>query len=115
MSTILVLDTNILCVDPTDTGDSWVTPDQIIPKHVAEGAELIDVTLPEDYAPNKYTYDNGFVLIPPVVIPPTNDELLDQILTLQNKCLRCLVEDAPDTTWLNKYKAQISELRSQIK
>ena len=41
--------------------------------------------------------------------------ILDQILTLQQKCLRCLVEDAPDTTWLDKYKAQIQDLREQLK
>ena len=42
------------------------------------------------------------------------ESLLSQILTLQQKCLRCLVEDAPDTTWLDQYKAQIADLRTQL-
>ena len=44
----------------------------------------------------------------------SNTDIIAQILILQNKCLRCLVEDAPDTTWLDKYKEQITELRSQL-
>lgn len=43
-----------------------------------------------------------------------NQALLSQILALQQKALRSLVEDAPDTTWLDKYKAQIASLRAQI-
>lgn len=68
---ILVLNTNILAVDPQDTGDAWVMPDQIIQKHVAAGAQVIDVTLPDDYAPGRYIYDGGFVAIPPPAPPVT--------------------------------------------
>ena len=62
---ILILGTSILAVDPKDTGDQWETADQIIPKHVAEGAAIVDVTLPEDYMPGRYNYVNGaFVVVP---------------------------------------------------
>lgn len=61
---ILVLNKAILAVDPKDSGDAWTTEDQIIPKHVAEGAVLVDVVLPDDYAPGKYTYDGGFIPVP---------------------------------------------------
>ena len=57
---------------------------------------------------------------PPYI--PTTEELAEQnrqqilwqILQLQNKCLRCLVEDTPDTTWLDIYKADIATLRAQL-
>ena len=67
---ILVLNTNILAVNPIDTGVQWETSDQIIPKNVAVGAQIISATLPDDYAPGKYTYAGGvFVAIPPPVPP----------------------------------------------
>ena len=73
MSNILVLGTSILAVNPIDTGTQWETADQIIPKNVALGAQIISATLPEDYAPGKYTYSGGvFVAIPPPV-PPVAD------------------------------------------
>ena len=68
---ILILGTSILAVNPQDTGDQWETDDQIIPKHVAEGAfVVVDAVIPDDYAPGKYTYAGGvFVAIPPPVPP----------------------------------------------
>jgi hypothetical protein len=50
----------------------------------------------------------------PIPLPPTNAELLKKIVALQQKSLRSLVEDAPDTTWLDQYKAQIIALRNQM-
>lgn len=59
---LLIQNSNILAVDPIDAGDSWQTSDQIIPKHVSNGASLVEVpALPDDYAPGRYTYDGGFV------------------------------------------------------
>ena len=45
---------------------------------------------------------------------PSESELVALIIGLQQKAVRALVEDAPDTTWLDIYKAQIAALRSQI-
>lgn len=62
---ILVLNTKILAVNPQDIGDAWQTADQVIPKHVVPGAALVTVdSLPADYAPGRYTYDNGFIPAP---------------------------------------------------
>lgn len=69
---ILVLNNNILAVDPVDAGDAWQTSDAIYPKHVVEGALIVEVeALPDDYAPGRYTYDGGFVRVPdPVPLLP---------------------------------------------
>ena len=76
---ILVLNTAILAVDPTDTGEVWQTADQIIPKHVANGAQLFDVAaLPEDYAPGRYAFDGGFVAVP---TPIDSDKVQAEIVT----------------------------------
>lgn len=72
---ILVLGRTILAVDPVDAVDCWQTADQIIPKHVAIDAELFEAgDLPADYAPGRYAYDGGFVLIAP---PPAMPALVD--------------------------------------
>jgi len=78
MSTILVLNENILAVDPIDKGDYWLSNDIVIPKTVCQGAIVYTVTLPDDYAPNKYTYDGTkFILIPMPPVYLTFDELND--------------------------------------
>lgn len=60
---ILVLNNDILAVDPQDAGDTFATADQIIPKHLIDGCELIEVdALPADYAPGRYDYVDKFVL-----------------------------------------------------
>lgn len=65
MTTLLILQQKILAVNPQDAGDTWQTSDQVIPKHVVAGATLVTVaSLPADYAPGLYTYDNGFVPVP---------------------------------------------------
>ena len=113
MSTILVLDTNILCVDPQDTGDTWATPDQIIPKHVAEGATVETVTIPEDYAPGKYTYAAGvFTQIPVVPVPPTKDQIKAELAALDLKRIRPVAEG--DATYLATLNAQAVALRAQL-
>ena len=63
---ILIQGTTILAVNVTDAGDSWMTPDQIIPKSVVLGSAIVDAILPTDFAPSCYTYANGvFTKIPP--------------------------------------------------
>ena len=114
MSTILVLDTNILCVDPQDNGTEWATADQIIPKHVAEGATVETVTLPEDYAPGKYTYAAGvFTLIPVVPVSPTQDQIKAELAALDIKRIRPTAEG--DAAYLATLNAQAVALRGQLK
>lgn len=60
---LLVFNSQILAVDPQDTGDTFTTVDQIIPKHLIVGNTLVDVdALPADYAPGRYDFNDGFVL-----------------------------------------------------
>lgn len=62
---ILTIGTTILAVGVTETGDNIASSDAIYPKHVIPGWQIIEAELPNDYAPGKYCYENGFVLIPP--------------------------------------------------
>ena len=67
---ILIFGTSILAVNPTDDGDHWAAPDQIIPKHVVVGAQIVNATLPDDYAPGRYTYSGGVFTQVPAAPPP---------------------------------------------
>ena len=58
------------------------------------------------------TYADGVVTIPSAK-DKHNKALLEQIVPLQQKALRALVEDAPDTTFLEQHKAKIAALRAQ--
>jgi hypothetical protein len=50
--------------DYVETDDLLTYPNLIVPKHVAEGYQIIDVELPEDFEPGKYLYkNNSFVAI----------------------------------------------------
>lgn len=44
----------------------------------------------------------------------SNEQKLQQIISLQQKALRSLIEDGDDKTYFNKYKDEIAGLRSQI-
>ena len=80
---ILIQGTTILAVNVTDSGDSWTTPDQIIPKHVVDGATVIEAgALPYDYAPGKYSWLSGFELIP---MPPAQMVVPYEITAFQAK------------------------------
>ncbi|WP_157201393.1 hypothetical protein [Massilia sp. Root418] len=68
MTKILVLGTGVLAVDPVDTGDSWETPGQVIPKAVAAGAQLVDADLPGDFSPARYMW-NGTDVVPMPTAP----------------------------------------------
>lgn len=103
---ILVLNTNILAIDPQDTGNSWQTADQVIPKHVVPGAALVTVeSLPADYAPGRYTYDNGFVPVPVTVPVPQSVKPLDAIILLDSMGLGAAYKayrDSPARTLLEQ-------------
>lgn len=92
---ILTLGTSILAVgECTETPEEFVYPDAIFPKHVIEGYQVVDADLPEDYAPGKYLYDNGFVLAPPAPAAPvlaaestgpTKEQLMSELAALTAK------------------------------
>jgi hypothetical protein len=54
--------------DYVETDDLLTYPNLIVPKHVAEGYQIIDVELPEDFELSKYLYqNNSFVANPDFV------------------------------------------------
>ena len=94
---ILILNTAILAINVRDDGTQWATDDQIIPKHVAPSAVMVDAELPDDYAPGRYTFDGGFVRVPEPVLPrdipaSISPRQLRQALTATG--LRSAVEEA---------------------
>ena len=118
---ILILNTKILAIDPQDTGDSWQTVDQVIPKHVVPGATLVTVeSLPADYAPGCYTYDNGFIPVPATVAVPQFVKPLDAIILLDSMGLGAAYKayrDSPARTVLEQEilsRAEVWERNSPI-
>lgn len=71
---ILVNNQNILATDVTETTTEIVATDAIYPKHVLGTYQIIETALPDDYAPGKYLWDNGFALIPLTPAPMTVPE-----------------------------------------
>jgi hypothetical protein len=63
---ILIHESNILAVGSlTETADAITSSDAIYPKHVISGWQIVEATLPADYAPGKYSFTAGtFSLIP---------------------------------------------------
>lgn len=53
MSTILVSGSAILGINPVDDGSVWRLHDLVVPKG---GQQVVTVTLPDDWAPGKYTW-----------------------------------------------------------
>jgi len=103
---ILILNQQVLAIDPQDTGDSWQTEDQVIPKHVVPGAALVTVdSLPADYAPGRYTYDNGFIPVSVAVAVPQFVKPLDAIILLDSMGLGAAYKayrDSPARTLLEQ-------------
>lgn len=101
MSQLLVLGSIILAADPVETGDSFVTPDQIFPKHVIPGYFLVGAVLPEGFTPHTYFWngsDPEMSPVPdtPVDVPQTvNPRQIRQALTALG--LRNAVETAVST------------------
>ena len=57
---ILIQGSNILAVGSLiETADAITSDDAVYPKHVISGWQIVDATLPEDYAPGKYTFNAG--------------------------------------------------------
>ena len=63
---ILIHESNILAVGSlTETADAITSSDAVYPKHVIAGWQIVEATLPADYAPGKYSFNAGmFSLIP---------------------------------------------------
>jgi hypothetical protein len=53
----------------TETDTELQYPDLIVPKHVVDGYQVIDIDVPADFDVNKFTYEDG-QLVP---IPETQE------------------------------------------
>lgn len=70
MKLLVLPNKNILATgDCTETDTEIRYPDQIVPKHVVPGYQFVEADLPNDFAPGKYLWDNGFVANPDYVEP----------------------------------------------
>jgi len=57
---ILIQGSNILAVGSfTETADAITSSDTVYPKHVISGWQIVEATLPADYAPGKYSFNAG--------------------------------------------------------
>lgn len=65
MNQLLVYQNAILGIDPVDVGASFDLGDLLIAKASIVGYSIVNAELPADYAPGKYTWDNGLVPVPP--------------------------------------------------
>ena len=64
---ILIQGSTILAIGPFTMTDTEIhSPDAVFPKHVVAGWQIVDATLPVNFAPGSHTYSNGvFTKIPP--------------------------------------------------
>ena len=72
MTQLLVQGSTILAHGPfVETTDEIQSDDAIYPKHVIDGWQIVDVSLPGDFTCSGYTWDGTQVVKkPPVVVPP---------------------------------------------
>lgn len=64
---LLILNTAILAAgDLTETADSIQSPDAIYPKHVINGWQIVEVEVPDGFAPAGYLWDGITVGIKPI-------------------------------------------------
>lgn len=61
MTKLLVQGDVILAKDVTEDGDAIRSADQIIPKHVVEGWQIVDVEVPDGFTCAGYTFDGAGV------------------------------------------------------
>lgn len=97
----------------------WVFPTPVAYDSLTQGFREIAPVLTEkghwEQQWEVYELDPEIIAANQAIINQQKKEMLiSQIIGLQQKGLRCLIEDAPDTTWLDTYKQQIADLRDQI-
>jgi hypothetical protein len=70
---ILIYESNILAVgNLTETADAITSSDAVYPKHVISGWQIVEATLPADYAPGKYSFSAG--VFSPIPFSATPEE-----------------------------------------
>ncbi len=115
---ILIQDTNILAVGTlTETADSITSSDAVYPKHVISGWQILDVTLPDDYAPGKYTFSAGVFTLKPVVVTAeqkaaANAIIMAKLAAADLTIMRAVVEG--DAARISAHKDSQAALRAQL-
>lgn len=54
---ILIYGEDILALDPTETSEAWVSDGNIVPKHIAFDAQIIDIELPADFSATAFRWN----------------------------------------------------------
>jgi hypothetical protein len=56
---ILIQGSTILAINFVEDDEVFTLPDAIFPKNVIKGWQVVEATLPADYAPGKYSFNAG--------------------------------------------------------
>jgi hypothetical protein len=86
---ILIQNSNILAVGSlTETADAITSTDAVYPKHIITGWEIVEATLPADYAYGKYTFSND-VFTPKVILHSKAEtaEKVESVRAIRNTLL----------------------------
>lgn len=70
MTKLLIQGEVILAKDVVDQGDEIHSPDQIVPKHVVPGWQIVDVDVPDGFRCSAYTWNGAEVVAKPPVPEP---------------------------------------------
>jgi hypothetical protein len=88
MTQLLIQGEVILAQDVTETASSIISSDAIYPKHVVEGWQIVEADVPDGFVPSAYRWNGtGVEVKPPVVIPPTKEEIQAEIDRLERDSL----------------------------
>lgn len=115
---ILIQGSNILAVgNLTETADAITSSDAVYPKHVITGWQIVEATLPDDYAPGKYSYSAGVFTLKPVVVTAeqkaaANAIIMAKLAANDLKIVRALVDG--DAARISAHKDSQAALRSQL-
>jgi len=111
---ILIQGSNILAVGSlTETADAITSLDAVYPKHVISGWQIVEATLPADYAPGKYSFNAGvFSIIPFSATPEEHKAKAIEVREARNllisKCDWTQLPDVPQAIkdkWVTHRKA----------
>jgi hypothetical protein len=94
MTKLLVQGEAILAKDVVDQGNEIRSPDQIIPKHVVEGWQIVDVEVPDGFTCAGYTFNGlGVVKKPEPVAPVLVPQSVTRRQAMQQLRIEGITED----------------------
>lgn len=103
---ILIHGSNILAVGGLiETADAITSSDAVYPKHVISGWQIVEATLPTDYAPGKYSFNAG--VFSPIPFSATPEER--KVKAVEVREARDLLIAATDWTQLSDVPQAIKD------